>query len=143
VQPWAHPTGARSRWTALAILLIGVGLAAWALTQSHDVFGDGTLHLSEGQLTKAVTVGGPRRPQPAPPPPSAPAGNLDQAIATFLHEGENESEGQGSPGHASAPGAADASTAPSQAVKPTAVGVGTEPAAAKADTQTQDDFCPT
>jgi hypothetical protein len=77
IDRWAHPTGERPKWVALLLVCLGLLLIGWAARREHDVFGDGALSLSEWRLTRAVTVGGPRR--PAPPP-----SDLDLAIQQFL-----------------------------------------------------------
>lgn len=63
-------------WLALLLTCAGVAAVVWAGGRVHDVFGDGTVGMPEWQLTKAVTVGGPRRPDPQ--------SELDLAIAQFL-----------------------------------------------------------
>ena len=73
---WAHPTGSRPLWIGLALVGLGVAALAWGPWRTHDVFGDDSVRMAEWKLTKAVTVGGPRRP--------APPSQLDSAIADFL-----------------------------------------------------------
>ena len=64
-------------WVGLMLVGLGLLMTVLASGREHDVFGDGVLSLSEGQLMQAITVGGPRR--PAPPP-----SELDLAILQFL-----------------------------------------------------------
>lgn len=73
---WGHPTGERSRSRSLALVAAGLAVIIVAVSRTHDVFGDGSMILSEGELVLAVTRDGPRRPDP----PS----QLDNAIAAFL-----------------------------------------------------------
>ncbi len=80
IDKWGHPSGTRSWWVAAMLVIIGIALAGFATTRKHDIFNDGKVVLSEGQLIQAVTVGGPRKPPPPPPPKS----ELDLAIQQFL-----------------------------------------------------------
>ena len=89
IDKWGHPSGGRPKWIAALLVILGLALAGVATARHHDVFGDGQVVLSEGQLMQAVTVGGPRR----PPPPKS---ELDLAIEQFLGDQAGSLAEQGS-----------------------------------------------
>ncbi len=86
IDRWAHPTGRRPLWLVMVLAGIGLLLAGVAPSRVHDVFRDGSVKISEWSLNEAVTVGGPRRPEPTP---SA----LDQTITSLLN---NQNDGDDS-----------------------------------------------